>query len=362
MRFVLAWWAAVVLIASCKVTTGDDVPGPSGPDIDDLDDVQDRLRDAAAQLDDLEICPGYTVDELLEANALSRECRDALLSFLPEPQTTFEARLLAPGGARWTDGELRVLLQGADAGGAAFSADALAAIEVRVMVGGELRLLADGEYTFSAAADLPTDLLSLAVVNDYSASMLEGDLRDVEDVELALFDCLPPVHETEVIRFSTEVETLLPFSSDADAIDGALAFDDGFERNTTALLDALGTAAGDLGTRARPVRILVLSTDGRENASQSFMQAQVLAALDEGDVFVVALGALLADVDFMRELADGRGVFFYTREFSALQSAAMPYLDSLKELVELRIPSGEQPTSVRLALGELELTLAVDAP
>lgn len=361
MRSCLALCVAVALIASCKVKTDDDMPGPSVPDLDDLDDVQDRLRDAATNLDDLEICPGYTVDELLQANSLSPQCRDALLSFLPEPQTTFEERLVAPGGARWADGELHVLLQGADGSGAALAADALAAIEVHVTVGGQENLLAEGEYTFAASAELPSDLLSIAVVNDYSASMLEGDLRDVEDVERLLFECMPPVHETEVIRFSTEVENVLPFSSDRDAIDGALAFDDGFERNTTALLDALGTAASDLGMRPRPVRLVVLSTDGRENASQAFDQMQVLAALDDGSVFVVALGALLADVDYLRELTDGRGVFFYTREFSALQSAAMPYLDSLKELVELHVPSEEPPSRVRLTLGELELDLSVQA-
>jgi hypothetical protein len=107
------------------------------------------------------------------------------------------------------------------------------------------------------------------------------------------------------------------------------------------------------------VRVLLVSTDGGENASMEFAQDEVLAALDDAGVFVVVLGALLADVDFMRELADGRGVFFYTREFSALQAAAMPYLASLKQLVELRIAELDPPPSeVRIALGELELELS----
>jgi hypothetical protein len=108
------------------------------------------------------------------------------------------------------------------------------------------------------------------------------------------------------------------------------------------------------------VRVLVLSTDGGENASTMFQQPEVLAALDDAGVFVVVLGALLADVDFMRDLARDRGVYFYTREFSALQSAAEPLLDAFKQSVELRIPALDPPPEqVRVVTGELELTLEV---
>jgi hypothetical protein len=354
---------AVSLLAGCKLKAMDD-DGSGGTGVHfDPDDVINDLRDAAGELDDLEICPGYTLPELLNASSLSEECREELLSFLPEPQATFEDKLLAPGGLRSEAGELRFLLQGVDGDGVAISADALASAEISVTTSAGVRVLAEGEYSITLTADLPTDLLSIAVVNDYSASMFDADLRDVEEAEQTLFTLLPKVHETEVIRFSTEVETVLPFGTDADALDMALAYDDGFERMTTALLDGLGTGAGDLAGRQRPVRILILSTDGGENASTMFEEAQVFDALDESHVFVIALGALLADVDFMRELTRERGVFVYTREFNALLDTVMPLFESLEQMVQVEIAELDPPPEevhVRLDGQMLTLTPATE--
>ncbi|MGD8862914.1 MAG: vWA domain-containing protein [Myxococcales bacterium] len=342
-------------LLGCQVEAGD---GGGGLDLDGIDgqDVQDAIDQAR----DVEICPGYTVEELLEADSLSDECREALLSFLPEPQNSAEGRLMAPGGVRQVDGELHLVLQGVDGEGVALDAEALATVEVKVTVDGETRVLADDERSVALAAELPDGLVAVSVVNDYSASMLERDLRDVADVEGELFECLPPVYEAEVVRFSDLVETRLEFTSDATALAEAVAYDEGFDRGTTALLDGLGIATASLAGHPADVRILVVSTDGGENASTMFEQPEVLAALDDAGVFVVVMGALLADVDFMRDLARDRGVYFYTREFSALQAAAEPLLDAFKETVELRIAELDPPPEqVRVAAGELELTLEV---
>lgn len=350
----------LLVLAGCKLQTTDD--GDGGTRSIDFGSLEDAAQQAIDDIANFEICPGQTVEELLTANSLSDECREALLSYLPEPETSFEGALFAPSGARVVDGEVHVLLQGASTDGTALTAEALAALEVSINDANGMRVLDPSEYTVTLAVDLPADLASIAIVNDYSASMLERDIVDVSEVEAGVFECLPPVHESEVLRFSQAVETVLDFTTDTAALTDAVTYDASFDRGTTALLDALGTAAGDLATRTRPVRLLVLSTDGGENASTTFDEAEVLAALDEADVFVVALGALLADVDFMRRLTDGRGVFIYTREFSALQSAARPYLDSLKNLVELRVaPLDPPPSEIAITAANLELHLTVAA-
>ena len=364
------WGAALLFVAGCQVKTmdgeddGSSSSSKSPPKIDlDTDKLKDQVDDAVDMARNVEICPGYSVEELLEADALSDQCRDALLSFLPKPQNTFDGRLLAPGGARVVDGELHVLLQAADGEGAAVAAAALSAgLEVSLEIDGAASALAEGGFSFRAAGDLPTDLLSIAVVNDYSASMLDGDLDDVEDVEQALFSCLPPVHETEVIRFSEQVTKVLEFSSDREAIDAALARDDDFDRGTTALLDGLGTGLEDLSGRERPVHLVVLATDGRENASTMFEKAEVLAELDRPDTFIVVLAGLLAHVDTVKELAAGNGVYFYTREFADLAESVEPFCESLSELTELHIPipDGKMPTKVVLAHAELGLKLELD--
>src|SRR5690348_13739345 len=104
---------AVLLVLGCnvKVQDDDDPGGSKGPPKIDTDDLEDQIKDTVDDIKDTEVCPGYTVSELLKADSLSDECRDAVLSFLPDPETTFEGRLIAPGGARVVDGELHVLLQ-----------------------------------------------------------------------------------------------------------------------------------------------------------------------------------------------------------------------------------------------------------
>lgn len=346
----IAW-----LMTGCKLKADD------GLDLNSREDIDEKIEEAKRAVDETEICPGYTVAELLMADSLSDECRDALLSFLPQPQNDFKGRLVAPGAARVEGDAVQVLLQGADAAGAALTAaDFEANLEVTAIFGTEERVLAEGEFELVTTADLSTDLLSISVVNDFSASMLDGDLDDVEALEHDLFECLPAVHETQVLRFSETVQTALDFSTDRGEILAALAPDPEFERSSTALFDAAGEAANALGGRDRPVRIMVISTDGRENASMEFMEAELLAALDDNTVFVVVFGALLADVSQLRKLAQGRGVYFYTREFRSLAAAARPFCEALSELVELRIPQAAAgASSLRVRSGELELRLTL---
>jgi hypothetical protein len=359
------WGAALLFAAGCQVKTSEvgDADPKSPPKIDP-DKLKDQVDDVVDMARDVEICPGYTVEELLAADSLSQQCRDALLSFLPKPQNSFTGRLIAPGGARLVDGELRVLVQGADADGAAMTAaDLRAGLQLQLeLSSGASVVPSDRLSIFFGAADLDPDLLSIAVVNDYSASMLDGDLDDVEDVERSFMRCLPPVHETEVLRFSETVSKVLAFSSEPAAIDAALERDDDFERGTTALFDGLGSGLEDLSGRDRPVHLVILATDGRENASTTFDKAQVLVELAESNTFIVVLGGLLADVGTMKELTAGSGVYFYTREFSALATAVEPFCDSLSQLTELRIPIDEAdvPTKVMLSHADLDAQLELD--
>jgi hypothetical protein len=346
------------LASACKIASNDSHALAKV----DTTQVRDQIDNTVDQARNVEICPGYTVEQLLQADSLSSECRQALLSFLPMPENSFKSRLVSPGGAHLQGGQVRALLQAADGQGHALAASALAQLEVRVVEDGVERALTSDDYTWALPEDLPQDLLSIAVVNDYSASMTEGDLDDVASVERGLFDCLPKIHETEVIRFSTEVSHVLPFTSDAVALDLALARDDKFERKTTALFDALGTALDDLDASPRPVHVVVLATDGRENASTMVMKPQVFAALSDPKNFIVVFGALLADVDLMRELAAKSGVFFYTREFQSILASVQPYCESLAGLSELRIPvSGDiPPEAVRLHHPDLKLDLRLE--
>jgi hypothetical protein len=345
-----------VVLAGCNIKAAN---GSDDSNHSNTDDVKKQIDKTIDKADEIEICPGFTLDELLHADALSPECREALLSFLPRPETTFKAGLFAPGGAHSADGKIAIALQGADKDGAALTSDDLQKLELSVVVNGETQKLDSADYEFTASADLPTDLLSIAVVNDYSASMTDGDLDDLEAIERSFFKCLPPIHETEVVRFSTTSEHAVEFTSDAAKIQRALERDDHFKRETTALFDALGTAFDDLNQRTRPVQLIVLATDGGENASKTWMKPEVLEALRSQRNFIVVLGALLADVNLMRDLAGTGGVFFYTREFRSLAAGAEPYCDALANTVQLTLPA-DGVERVKLHHAELDLDLELE--
>jgi hypothetical protein len=103
----------------------------------------------------------------------------------------------------------------------------------------------------------------------------------------------------------------------------------------------------------------VLAADGRENASKTWMKPEVLEALRSERNFIVVLGALLADVDLMRDLAGTGGVFFYTREFRALADSAEPYCDALANTVQLTLPA-DGVERVKLHHAELDLDLELE--
>jgi hypothetical protein len=115
------------------------------------------------------------------------------------------------------------------------------------------------------------------------------------------------------------------------------------------LYDGMGIALDGLVERDRPVKILMVSTDGAENASTRSTKPELLTTIQDHGVVVVMLGALLADVPEMRELTGQRGVLFYTRYYDGLRAQMQAYLESLGEIVEVQLsPEHAQASSVLL--------------
>ena len=276
---------------------------------------------------------------------MSDDCKISLASYLPAPEQSFEDRLVVLGTREAADGNLSIYLHGADRDGNALGADAFASLGVSV--GGVV--LAEGDFTITVAGDLSQDIISLGIVNDYSGSMSEADLDTVAEIETDLVTYLPPIHETEVTFFSTEVTVKQPFTGDRDAILAAVARDETFERDMTALYDGMGTALESLIPRERPVRMLLVSTDGEENESKVFEKSEILQMIAEEDILVVMLGALFADIGEIKDLAGPNGIYFYTPLYEDLRDQVAEYLDSLAEMVELTLPpehAGSRPIEI----------------
>jgi hypothetical protein len=306
---------------------------------DDLKDADDKIEEAIPDVDvnlNVKVCGDETLSDLLKADGLSDQCRDKVESFLPLPQSSFESRIVVLGHETESGGRTTLFVIGADAQGKALFTSA-PTVNVGWDIGAEAPLpVASADITVDF--ELPQDLLSLAIVNDYSASMRDGDIADVSEIESDVLSILPAVHETEVTEFSDMATMVQPFSEDQDALLAAVGIDSDYERGSTALYDGMGTALDSLVMRKRPLHVLIVSTDGAENASMKYSEQQVLTTIGAQQVFVVMLGALFADVPTLKRLSGERGVFFYARGYGRLKSAVQGLVQSLGHIVAIHVP------------------------
>lgn len=335
LRWLLVSLGSVALAAGCNIQVGEE-------------DIE-KIREA---------CGDMTLEELRNSMTISDECKASLEALLPQPSTNFDSRLVVLGSEEGEDGSVTLYVHGVDGDGNALDASAWANLQVSVSVEGEPRALGEGEFTVTAVADVPGDLLSIGIVNDYSGSMSPDDLKVVANIETDLFTYLPPIFEAEVTQFSSDVVVKQPFTSDRSALLDAVAYDAEFKRRNTALYDGMGTALDSLLTRTRPLRLLVVSTDGQENASKGYSRDALIQKVAAEKVPVLMLGALFADPDDLRELAGPRGVFFYTPYYSSARAQVEQYLESLSELVAIHIPEesrGDGPIHLEANGAEGEL-------
>lgn len=320
---------------------------------------------AAAALANAIPCDGKFIDEIQSDEGLSEECRADLEPYMEDPEQNFDGRVVLLGSEVDAGGNRSMYLHGSDDSGRPLQlADFERATVVVTTAEGEEVELSPAELSVRATGDSTESLVSLALVNDYSGSMLDHDLDNVEGLQLDVVECLPPSTEASVTFFSDEAEVRLDFTEDRDRLASAVARDDAYERSLTALYDGMGTALDELTTRERPVRILMVSSDGLENASTEWSKSEVLDTVRDEGITVVMLGALFADLYEMDDLTRHDGVFFYTPFYDDMGEFAAEYIQSLKTMVELTVP-GEyvDATSISVVLdGEVVTELQPATP
>ncbi len=77
----------------------------------------------------------------------------------------------------------------------------------------------------------------------------------------------------------------------------------------------MGFGFNSLSSRPSPIKLLIVATDGRENASSIYTAKEQIYNLSKlNKVPVIILGSLFADLDFMKETATKTGgVYIYNR-------------------------------------------------
>lgn len=306
---------------------------------------------------------------------LSPECEGVL----PAPEDNLDARLFVLGSqVDGATGDLVLYVHGTTADGDPLSVADLGSMTVQV--GAVDYTQADAEVGIEAVTD-GDKILSLSLVTDYSASMSDGDLDAIELVYDAILNKLPKVYEASVINFSDNLQLRLDWTeahTDLADILAAVERDDTIPRDNTALYDAMGFAlqrdlmiTGNASTegdglieRCRPGHMLVLFTDGLENASFTYDKTQLLTLLDTSATVPIILGSETAQKEELTEFAGTRGAFVYAYNAAFVSAAVQGWADSLANLVKVTIdpatvaaPDNFDTVTVSLSLGANSTTV-----
>jgi hypothetical protein len=211
------------------------------------------------------------------------------------------------------------------------------------------------------------DVLSLVTLADYSASISTADLIGMGDVYDVVLENARPGFEAETINFSTDPGTGEPviavkpvpgdhWTSNLPDLLAANNYDAAFPNQNTPLYDAMGTGlmgplatafvpgADNLGLveRNRPATLLMVQSDGVDNASLKITEDDLVSLMDRCHTTAIMVGTFQADADInkilegratLERLAGTRGAFVNALNASFLEAAITPFAESLGNLV-----------------------------
>jgi hypothetical protein len=214
------------------------------------------------------------------------------------------------------------------------------------------------------------DVLSLVTLADYSASISTADLIGMGDVYDVVLENARTDFEAETINFTTNPNVPyivtkpepLPnesssWTTDLAALKTANNYDAAFPNQNTPLYDAMGTglmgplddaynaSPGDglgLVERNRPANLIMVQTDGVDNASLKITEDDLVSLMDRCHTTAIMVGTFQADADInkilegrasLERLAGTRGAFVNALNASFLEAAITPFAESLGNLV-----------------------------
>jgi Ca-activated chloride channel homolog len=130
--------------------------------------------------------------------------------------------------------------------------------------------------------------VSMGIIVDSSGSMMEKRSR-VNAAALTFVKTSNPQDEAFVVNFNDEyyLDTVDDFTSDINQIKDALARFD--PRGSTALYDAIIGSADHLKKAHRDKRVLLVITDGEDNASKNTL-ADTIRIVQHSDAIIYAVG------------------------------------------------------------------------
>ena len=233
------------------------------------------------------------------------------------------------------------------------------------------------------------DVLSLVTLADYSSSISTADLIGMGDLYDVVLENARPGFEAETINFSTnptapyivvKPDPLPHWTTELNGPLGLLAandYDVAFPNVNTPLYDAMGTGLlgpldsidplGDglgLVERNRPATLLMVQSDGVDNASVDIGEDALVSLMDRCHTTAIMFGTFQLDSDIdqllegravLERLAGTRGAFVNALNASFLEAAITPFAKSLGNLVvfTLNKETNFAGTTVRIEVDSL---------
>lgn len=254
---------------------------------------------------------------LNEGGEPSGRCRAQGLE-LPQAQLLLDGRMVALGAEPVGDDGAYIYVAGVDHEGQVLDAPRVAAAtELESEDGTPLPLISVAPGTEWAAPEL----LAMTILVDFSQSMRDADVERASGVIEELTGGLPQgLGTVEVAVFSDEDQVVQGATADRELASRALA-SASISRGKTALLDAVGDAALRFDDREAPMRVLVVITDGFDNASTRWGLGAVINALRERRIVLIPIALFLADPQVLSKLAGELGISLYAPDFDGLSGA-----------------------------------------
>lgn len=284
-------------------------------------------------------CDDFVLDEV--SVDLSEECRE-LADYLDENADSLTGASGTGLSQMFPINDLAqdktVLMQLTDSTGSPIEGIDASDVTVEVSSDSGTTFVSAGEETVSQLSEVDTTQLAFVATIDYSGSILDSDLDDVVAGLDVFFENIEVGYEAAIVKFSTTVDVIQDFTSDSSALLDAVN-DTDYERLATSLNDAIYDSADMLAARDKPLKLVVLFTDGIDNDSDR-SQDEAVALAQANNVAVCVVGVGFADVDTLREIASDTGCFFvYKTVFTDLSTAFNTVVDQFNSLYQVTLPS-----------------------
>lgn len=181
---------------------------------------------------------------------------------------------------------------------------------------------------------------SFASIIDYSGSIFDDDLGFVTDALTFVYEELPDVYRSEVVKFSTDVQVTQSYTTDNEALLSAVQ-DESYTREYTSLYDGMKEGLDDTVEETTSFRFALLFTDGIDNDSTATYD-DVKEIFQENEIPVCVVGVSFADVTVLQQIADDSGCFFiYRALFDDLEEAFENVVDQIENLYRVRFDADE---------------------